>query len=97
MLDLLREGYTIVNIDESWLNELDFQRRKWHDRTESNSMPMKTVIPRLNIIAAIDTKGRSYMAITTINTTSEVIILFLQKLVYRLKLEDSNFRNKTIF
>ena len=55
MLDLLGKGYTIVNIDESWLNELDFQRRKWHDRTESNSMPKQSVSPRLSIIAAIDT------------------------------------------
>ena len=55
MLDLLGEGYTIVNIDESWLNELDFQRRKWHARTESNSMPKQSISPRLSIIAAIDT------------------------------------------
>ena len=37
------------------------------------------------------------MALTTVNTTSEVICLFLKRLVYRLNLEDSNFRNKTIF
>ena len=55
MLGLLGQGYTIVNIDESWLNELDFQRRKWHARTASNSMPKQSVSPRLSIIAAIDT------------------------------------------
>ena len=37
------------------------------------------------------------MALTTVNTTSEVICLFLKRLVYRLNLEDSNFRDKTIF
>ena len=37
------------------------------------------------------------MALTTVNTTSEVICLFLKRLVYRLNLEDRNFRNHTIF
>ena len=32
ILELLEQGYRIVNVDESWINELDFARRKWHNR-----------------------------------------------------------------
>ena len=78
LLELLEHGFKIVNIDESWVNEVDFQRRKWHDRTESNSLPRKTVSPRLSLLAAIDTEGSLYMALTTVNTTSEVVCLFVK-------------------
>ena len=97
MLDLLEQGFTIVNIDESWLNELDFRRRKWHACAETNSLPTQSTRPRLSVIAAIDTRGRIFMALTTVNTTSEVICLFLKRLVYRLNIEDGNFRDKTVF
>ena len=94
MLELLEQDYRVVNIDESWINELDFQRRKWHDRTESNSLPKKAVFPRLSLLAAIETTGRVFMAVTTINTTSEVVCLFVRKLVDALALEDPDFREK---
>ena len=32
MLSLLNEGKVIVNIDESWLSESDFRRKKWRLR-----------------------------------------------------------------
>ena len=81
MLELLEQGFTIMNIDESWINELDFARRKWHDRNESNSLSRKYVSPRLSVLAAIDTEGRVFMAMTTGNTTSEVVCLFVSQLV----------------
>ena len=96
ILELLEQGFNIINVDESWINELDFQRRKWHDRMESNSLPKKTVFPRLSLLAAIDTTGRVFMALTTINTTSEVVCLFIRKLVDALAQEYPNFREKTV-
>ena len=96
LLELLEQGFRVINIDESWLNEVDFQRRKWHDRTESNSLPKKTVFPRLSLLAAIDNRGSLYMAITTVNTTSEVVCLFVKQLVNALELEDPSFREKTV-
>jgi hypothetical protein len=29
MLDLLHQGKRILNIDETWLNNMNFHRRKW--------------------------------------------------------------------
>jgi hypothetical protein len=48
------------------------------------------------LLAAIDTEGSLYMAITTVNTTSEVVCLFVKQLVNALELEDPNFREKTV-
>ena len=92
MIDLMSQGKRIINIDESWINELDFARRKWHNRCESNSLPKKNVNPRLSLLAAIDTDGRVFMALTTSNTTSEVICLFVSQLVELLEEESPGFR-----
>ena len=92
MLELLEKGFRIINIDESWINELDFARRKWHNMNESNSLPKKNVNPRLSLLAAIDTDGRVFMALTTSNTTSEVICLFVSQLVELLEEENPGFR-----
>ena len=97
LLELLEQGFRIVNVDESWINEVDFQRRKWHSKTETNSLPRKSVHPRLSLIAALDNRGSLYMALTTINTTSEVVCLFVKQLVDALELEDPDFREKTVF
>ena len=48
------------------------------------------------MLAAIDNKGSLYMALTTVNTTSEVVCLFVKQLVNALELEDPSFREKTV-
>ena len=96
MLELLERGTRIVNVDESWVNELDFARRKWHRRGESNSLPRGTVSPRLSVLAAIDTDGRVFMALSTSNTTSEVVCLFVSQLVELLEEEVPGFRENTV-
>ena len=96
MLELLEQGTRVVNVDESWINELDFARRKWHRRGESNSLARGTVSPRLSLLAAIDTDGRVFMALSTSNTTSEVVCLFVSQLVELLEEEVPTFRANTV-
>ena len=80
MLTVLAEQRRIINIDESSIPFLDFRRHKWAPRSEKNSMPRKDLTPKVNMIAAIDTAGRVYAALTQINTDSEVMISFLSRL-----------------
>ena len=96
LLELLEQGFRVVNIDEAWIYDVDFYRRKWNERTESNSLPKKTVSPRLSLLAAIDTSGSLYMALTTVNTTSEVVCLFVKQLAALLEIEDPSFRENTV-
>ena len=64
MLSLLEEGKRIINIDESWLNYLDFRCRKWRLPGDNNSIATKDLSPKINMIAALDTEGRIYLSLT---------------------------------
>ena len=37
MIELLQSGKRIINIDETWLNDTNFVRKKWRKRGTSNS------------------------------------------------------------
>lgn len=96
MLGLVDEGYIILNVDQSWLNMLDFQRRKWVVRGQRNSLAYKAVVPRLSVLAAIDTQGSVYMALTMSHTDSDVLCLFLKELFAKIELERPDFRRDTV-
>jgi hypothetical protein len=38
MIQLLKEGKRILNIDETWIAETDFRRRKWQEKGTTNSV-----------------------------------------------------------
>jgi hypothetical protein len=96
MLGLIDEGKTILNVDQSWLNMLDFRHRKWVVRGQRNSLAFKPVVPRLSVLAAIDTQGSVYMALTMSHTDSDVLCLFLKRLFAKIELERPDFRQNTI-
>ena len=45
----------IINIDETWIGQTDFRRRKWTFLHQPDSVPFKRVQPRISLIAALDT------------------------------------------
>lgn len=64
MFTLLEEGARIINIDETWLPHLDFRNKKWRQRGMENTMAVKPLSHKVNMIAAIDTDGRLYVSLT---------------------------------
>ena len=64
MIGLLEEKRHIINVDESWLNELTFVRKMWQPINSKLTLSHKTIQPRLSVIAAIDTEGRIWYALT---------------------------------
>ena len=64
MLPLLLEGKRIVNIDESSIPFLDFRRAKWAPKGEKNSISVKDLSAKVNLLAALDTNGSIYAALT---------------------------------
>ena len=54
----------IINIDETWIGQTDYRRRKWGVRGSNNSLPVKSLQPRLSLILALDTTGAIYYSIT---------------------------------
>ena len=64
MLPLLEAGRRIINVDESWLNGTRFLRRTWAPTDAAATFTDKQVAPRISLIAALDTDGRIWCALT---------------------------------
>ena len=92
----MKKGKRIINIDETWIGEMDFRRLKWRRRGESNTISSKDVLPRLSMLAAIDNYGEIYFSIVQANVDHQVFCIFITKLVAKLTTEDANWRSKTI-
>ena len=76
MCELLRANKRIINVDESWFNETNFIRKIWTKSDAPATVTNQTVSPRVAMIAALDTDGRVYFALTHANTDSNVMLLF---------------------
>ena len=63
MFSLLENSYRIISIDETWLNNLNFFRRKYNWIKNPESIEEKIVSPRISIIGAIDTEGDIYLSL----------------------------------
>jgi hypothetical protein len=64
MLPILQSGKRVINIDESWLPHLDFRNHKWSARGQKNTLGLKDLTPKVNMIVALDTQGQVYAALT---------------------------------
>ena len=97
MLPLLESGRRVVNVDESWLNESTFYRKLWAPKGVENSVPTRTISPRLSVIAAIDTEGHVWFALTQANTDSNVLLTFLRHLIQIMAEQLPGFEKETVF
>ena len=77
MLKLLESRKRIFNFDESWINWSTYIRKHWVSKNEPATINNRVIIPRIAILAAIDTSGNIYYALTQSNTDSKVLGLFL--------------------
>ena len=87
-LELMKHPKTIINVDESWINELYFKRMKWRVPGTTNSVTTKQVASRISLIMALDTEGIIYACLTQVNTDSKLMTLYLKNLVKILDKKD---------
>ena len=73
MLQLYSEGYHILNIDESWIPSEDFRRSCWYTRGDLNSLPERSIGFKINMIAAVSSEGKVWLALTQCNTDENVM------------------------
>ena len=64
MLEVYGQGKHIINIDESWIPETDFRRRRWAPKGGHNSMAEKTMGHRVNMIVAVSSEGYVWLSLT---------------------------------
>ena len=97
MLEVYDAGRRVINVDESWVPVADFHRRRWRRRGMGNSAPEKAFRQKVNIITAISSDGEVWIALTTCNTDTDVLMLFMTYLANVLTKEAENWRDNTIF
>ena len=97
LIDLLYSKRTIINIDETWINETNFTRMMWCTSKGSATYTSKGVNPRLAVLAALTTDGDVYFALTQTNTDSDVLMLFMKHLIRHLDVGRADWRNNTSF
>ena len=71
---------------------MDFRRMKWRAKDATNSVPMKSVAPRISLIVAFDTLGNMYASFIQANTDGKVMSLFLRQLAYQLDVDRPGWR-----
>lgn len=68
MTKLFVRGKIIVNVDETWIGQTDFRRRKWRVPGTTNSMENFLINPRVSMIAAVSSVGELYFSLPQDNT-----------------------------
>ena len=96
MIKLLATNKRIINIDESWISETEYSRRMWCPNKVPCTSTEQTIGTRLALIAALDTDGRVYFALTHANTDSDVILTFMRRLDNLLSMETPDWRENSI-
>ena len=91
-MGLLKNKKIILNIDESWISQMDYRRMKWCAPGSTNSVPTKQVQPRISLIVAIDSVGHMYASFTQVNTDSKIMGLYIRELAKLLDAEMPGWR-----
>ena len=97
MLQIYQSGQRVINVDESWIPSTDFRRKRWKRKGMLNTAPEKALSQKINIISAMSSDGEVWVALTTCNTDSNVLMLFMTKLASELTKQSKDWRNNTIF
>ena len=90
------QSKVVINIDETWIGQTDYRRRKWGVRGSNNSLPVKNLQPRLSLILALDTTGTIYYSITQHNTDSYMMEIFFEQLSIRLDQDRPGWRKNSV-
>ena len=87
MIEFLKQGKRIINVDETWINQKDFRRRCWRKRGVSNSIGVRAVAPRVTFMVALDTDGKVFYCLIQMDTDTDTKRLMLHELCNTLDLD----------
>ena len=96
MLGRHSDGRRVINVDESALNSLDFPNRLWVRQSAPTTVPVVPLGQRLSLLAAMDTAGRVWCALSQANTDDDQMLLFVTALVKTLDLETPDWKRDTV-
>jgi hypothetical protein len=96
MIKLMQSKKRLCCLDESWINDSQFTRKKWKLPGTTNSISGHQVNPRITAIGCLDTLGNVYMSLLQSNTNNTTMKMFLTSLVKRLELEDRDYSTNVV-
>jgi hypothetical protein len=96
MLEVLYAGKRVYNIDESWLDSINFTRRNWPPKLFAVETS-KAVSPRISMIACVGSDGTVLYSLTQVNTDHKVFCCYLTELVRRLTIQEPDWRANSVF
>ena len=92
---MLDQGRRIINVDETFLNQTNFQRKQWAKIDRPSTVKMKSISPALSMIAALDTDGRVYFSLGHATTNQDTFMLFMRHLVAKLDQETPGWQENS--
>ena len=96
MFKLLHEGKRVFNVDESWLDMMNFTRKHWRPMRMATE-GVKLVTPRISFISCVGSDGSAFYSLTQTNTNNEVFCLYLTELAKKLSAYDKNWHDNSVF
>ena len=93
---LVSQKKNLLNVDESWVDLMDYRQMSWSVRGQPNNVPAKAVAPRLSLILGIDSLGNMYASLTQVNTDTKIMCMFIRELVKVLDRERPQWRADTV-
>ena len=81
LISLMLEGKRVINVDESAVGQGVYYRSSWGVTGEPIAQNVKPFGQRLSLLAAIDTDGLTYFALSQSATDARVFGTFLLRLV----------------
>ena len=75
-----------MNVDESWVDTENYKQMRWRLRGQTNTINFKQIIPRISVIAALDTEGEVFLSMSIVTTDKDTFRVFISKLVEKLDL-----------
>ena len=74
----------------------DFRRQKWRVYGSTNSVPQLPILPRISMIAGLDTRGKVYLSLVQSNSSNKIMEIFFHQLVKKLDRERRDWRKDTV-
>ena len=96
LIVMMHSGKRVINIDESTMDQGRFLRQSWGVRGQKSTFTVKPFGFKLSLVAAIDTFGSAYFALSQSNVGSEVFSIFMLRLSEILDAEDGEWRANTV-
>ena len=97
MINHHKTGKLTINIDETALTNTTFYHKLWQPIKQPATFIKHPSPKRLSIIAAIDTEGRIWATTTFANVDSDLIRIFILRLIHKLEADGLNVETEVLF